>query len=99
MDAAIADGVTGRYSQGAAPMSAGLAHSAITFLTPPLRLPKGTRYVTRVADDDSLIVYLVSDRKWKQWPRWKRIASLIPCKRIVEDAHPDMRVPRRRLYF
>ena len=73
-------------------MSASLAHHGLTFLTPTLRLPRGTRYVIRMTDNDSLIVYLVSDRRWKHWPHWKRISSLIHCKRIVEevDATPDL---------
>jgi hypothetical protein len=99
IDAVVADDGTGRHSNGAAPMSADVAYRGLTFLTPTLRLPKGTHYVVRRPDDDSLIVYLVSDRKWKQWPRWKRISSLIPFKRIVEEAHPGTHVPQRRLYF
>jgi hypothetical protein len=80
-------------------MSAGVAYRGLTFVAPTLSLPKGTRYVVRMPDDDSLIVYLVSDRKWKQWPRWKRIFSLIPYKRIVEEAQTDNHSPRRRLYL
>ena len=99
-DSAIAARNTDLHPYGAAvPMSAGVAYRGLTFFTPTLRLPKGTRYVVRRPDDDCLIVYLVSNRKWKQWPRWKRISSLIPCKRIVEDGPPDTRVPQRRLYF
>jgi len=98
IDAVIADTGTGRRSTGTAAMWAGVAYRGLTFVVPTLRLPKGTHYVVRRPDDDSLIVYLVSDRKWKQWPRWKRISSLIPCKRIVEDPS-DTRVPQRRLYF
>lgn len=96
--AVIADEGTGRHSDGAAQMSAGVAYRRLSFLTPTLRLPKGTHYVVRRPDDDGLIVYLVSDRKWKQWPRWKRISSLIPCKHI-EDVPPGSRVPQTRLYF
>lgn len=99
IDAVIADDGTRRHSNGTAPMSAGVAYRGLTFLVPTLRLPKGTRYVVRRPADDSLIVYLVSDRKWKQWPRWKRISLLVPCKHVVENTLPGEGVPQRRLYF
>jgi len=99
-DSAIAARDTDLHPYGAAvPMSAGVAYCGLTFLAPTLRLPKGTRYMVRRPDDDSQIVYLVSDRKWKRWPRWTRISSMIPCKRIVEETCPGTPVPRRRLYF
>lgn len=99
MDNAIPDSDSGHRSERRDPMPAGVAYHGLTFLAPTLRLPKGTRYVVRMPDDDSLIVYLVSNRKWKQWPRWKRISSLIPCKRIVEEAQTGTHSPQRRLYF
>lgn len=97
-DAVIAAAASVRHSQGTAPMSASLAPHGLTFLTPTLRLPRGTRYVVRMTDNDSLIIYLVSDRKWKQRPCWKRISSLILCKRVVENIHHGKGVPQRGLY-
>ena len=98
-DSAIAAEDMGRHLSGTAAMSADVAYRGLIFLAPTLRLPKGTRYVVRMPDDDSLIVYLVSDRKWKQWPCWRRISSLIACKHVVENTHPGRSVPQRRLYF
>jgi hypothetical protein len=54
-DSAVSAGNTGLHSDGAVPMSAGLAHHAFTLLIPTLRLPKGTRYVVRRPDSDSRV--------------------------------------------
>jgi len=75
-------------------------HYKLDLLIRGLPMPQWARYVVRCADDYKTVsVVLVTKRKNPRWPNWEKIATLVPCERIVEDVDPDTHHPRKTLHF